>query len=89
MPVASRRAQVQLTVDWGLQGLKMLRSFQPDLIHAATPGFFVLPAIVYSRLLGKPLVISYHTHLPNYAEKYVPIWGLRGICVKLAEWCAS
>lgn len=85
MPVASRRAQVQLTVDWGLQGLKMLRSFQPDLIHAATPGFFVLPAIVYSRLLGKPLVISYHTHLPIYADRYMPVPGLKQLGVWFAE----
>jgi len=78
--------QVQLTLDLGLQAFQRLKSRRPDLIHGVAPGFFVVPAIVYSRLLNIPLVISYHTHLPNYAEKYVPIWGLRGICVKLAEW---
>lgn len=77
--------QVQLTVDWGLQGLKMLRSFQPDLIHVATPGFLVVPAIAYSRLLGKPLVISYHTHLPIYADRYMPIPGLKQLGVWFAE----
>ena len=39
----------------------------------ATPGFFVLPAIVYARLLKLPLVISYHTHLSVYAARYVTV----------------
>jgi len=78
--------QVQLTLDVGLKAFRRLRDRKPDLIHGVAPGFFVVPAIIYSRLLSIPLVISYHTHLPNYAEKYVPIPGLRGICVKLAEW---
>ena len=56
--------QVQLTIDFGLQGFNRLKSFNPDLIHAAAPGFFVMPAVAYARLLGRPLVISYHTHLP-------------------------
>jgi len=78
--------QVQLTVDFGLQGFNRLKRFAPDLIHAAAPGFFVIPAVVYARALGKPLVISYHTHLPVYADRYVPIPGLKQICVGFAEW---
>ena len=78
--------QVQLTVDLGLQGFNRLKKFNPDLIHVAAPGFFVAPAIAYSRVLGKPLVISYHTHLPVYAERYVPIPGLKQLSVAFAEW---
>lgn len=78
--------QVQLTVDFGLQGLNRMKQFRPDLIHAAAPGFFVIPAVVYSRILNRPLVISYHTHLPVYADRYVPIPGLKQICVAFAEW---
>lgn len=73
--------QVQLTFDIGLDGLRELQRFKPDLIHAVTPGFFVMPAIVYSRVLNVPLVISYHTHLPAYAARYVTIPGLREACV--------
>ena len=47
-----------------------------------TQGFFVIPAILYARLLSIPLVISYHTHLPSYAERYVKIPGLRYLTVK-------
>jgi len=78
--------QVQLTFDIGFRAWRRLRERKPDLIHAVTPGFFVLPAIIYARLLKVPLVISYHTHLPTYADRYVKIPGLRYCAVKLAEW---
>jgi len=78
--------QVQLTLDWKLGAFNRLKKTRPNLIHAVTPGFFVLPAILYSRLLNIPLVISYHTHLPTYADRYVRIPGLRQLSVKLAEW---
>ena len=80
--------QVQLTLDIGLSAFNRLRKSRPNLIHAVTPGFFVIPAILYARLLKIPLVISYHTHLPTYADRYVKIPGLRFLAVKLAEWCA-
>ena len=78
--------QVQLTLDFGLRAWRRLRDRRPNLIHAVAPGFFVLPGILYAKLLRIPLVISYHTHLPHYAGRYVPIPGLRELCVKLAEW---
>jgi hypothetical protein len=78
--------QVQLTCDLGLRAWRRLRERRPNLIHAVMPGIFALPAIVYARLLKIPLVISYHTHLPYYAGRYVKIPGLREFCVKAAEW---
>lgn len=78
--------QVQLTLDFGLRALQRLRATRPNIIHAVTPGFFVLPAILYARLLKIPLVISYHTHLPHYAGRYVKIPLLRELCIKVAEW---
>ena len=78
--------QVQLTVDLGLKGYAALKRFKPTLIHAVTPGIFVVPAIAYARLLDVPLVISYHTHLPFYAEKYVRLRGLRGLVVAFCKW---
>jgi len=78
--------QVQLTLDVGLRAYNRLRKTRPNLIHAVTPGFFVIPAILYARLLQIPLVISYHTHLPTYADRYVKIPGLRFLAIKLAEW---
>ena len=77
--------QVMLTFDVGLKAWARLRNFRPDLIHVATPGFFVLPAILYSRLLNVPLVISYHTHLPAYADRYVTVPGFRQLAIAFAN----
>jgi len=78
--------QVQLTIDLGFSGLRALKRFKPDLIHAVAPGIFVVPAIAYSRILNVPLVISYHTHLPIYADRYVTLPGLNQIAVAICEW---
>ena len=58
---------------------------RPDIMHVATPGFFVLPAIIYSRILKLPLVISYHTHLSVYADRYVTVPGLKQLAVALTN----
>lgn len=60
---------VQLTLDIGFKALNRLKEFKPDLIHVATPGVFVLPTILYARMLQVPLVISYHTHLSVRARR--------------------
>ena len=31
-------------------------------------------------------MISYHTHLPVYADRYVPVPGLKQLSVAFAEW---
>ena len=36
--------QVQLTLDIGWAAWRRLRATRPNLIHAVTPGFFVVPA---------------------------------------------
>lgn len=48
----------------------MVERFKPDLLHVTSPGFLVMPAVWYAKMKGIPLVLSYHTHLPVYAEKY-------------------
>lgn len=47
-----------------------LESFQPDLVHVVNPAVLGLAGIYYSKVLNKPLVASYHTHLPKYLEHY-------------------
>ena len=42
--------QVQLTVDFGLQGFNRLKQFEPDLIHCAAPGFFLVRGRVRVRV---------------------------------------
>ncbi|CEM06974.1 unnamed protein product [Vitrella brassicaformis CCMP3155] len=53
------------------KGLRVLKRLKPDLLHVSTPGFLAMTACLYARLLKIPLVMSYHTHLPVYAAKYL------------------
>jgi sulfoquinovosyltransferase len=54
-----------------------------DLIHCTSPGFFVVSAILCSRLYQLPLVLSYHTHLPLYVRSYFPApFNI------ILEWCS-
>lgn len=46
------------------------RDFAPDLIHCSSPGIMLLSAALFARALRRPLVLSYHTHLPAYLPKY-------------------
>ena len=63
------------------RALDLLREFQPDLIHTVNPVVFGLGAIIASRRINVPLVASYHTHFPHFAQVYGygwltgPIWA--------------
>lgn len=54
-----------------IKGLRMMEAFQPDVIHISSPGFLLFAALLYARVLKIPLLMSYHTHLPHYAKKYL------------------
>lgn len=49
---------------------KHLKDFQPDIVHVVNPAFLGVTGIYYTKRLGLPLVASYHTHVPKYAEYY-------------------
>lgn len=58
---------ISLTIDLPeMKGAKIIENFKPDLIHVTSPGFLLFAAIFYARTMKLPLVMSYHTHLPNY-----------------------
>jgi Glycosyltransferase Family 4 len=46
------------------------------------PGLLVFSAIMYAKLLAIPLVVSYHTHIPEYIPRYTwkglvePMWNV-------------
>jgi len=63
---------ISLTLDLPeMKGARVLEKLKPDLIHATSPGFLVLAAVFYARVMRVPLVCSYHTHLPSYAINYL------------------
>lgn len=43
---------------------------RPDIIHASYPGTMVFAVILFAKLLRIPLVVSYHTHIPEYIPRY-------------------
>jgi sulfoquinovosyltransferase len=55
-----------------VKGYRLLESFKPDVLHLTSPGFLLFPGLLYARLLRIPVLMSYHTHLPLYAKKYLP-----------------
>lgn len=64
---------------------------RPDLIHVSCPGTIVFAAVLYSRMLGIPLVVSYHTHVPYYIPRYTwsglvePMWAIIRWCTQCAD----
>lgn len=72
---------LSLSLDWSFCIPRVIRRIKPDILHVSSPGFFIFPGLLYSRLFRIPLVASYHTHLPVYVRSYLP-HGLR----QVTEW---
>jgi sulfoquinovosyltransferase len=53
---------------------KEVKEFNPDVIHSSSPGVMWFAALLYSRMLKRPLVYSYHTHVPEYMPNYKISW---------------
>ncbi|KAK9823296.1 hypothetical protein WJX72_001700 [[Myrmecia] bisecta] len=64
---------------------------RPDVIHVSSPGLIVFAAILYAKMLDLPLVVSYHTHIPEYIPKYTwkglvsPMWSIIRFCTRMAD----
>lgn len=52
-----------------------LREFEPDVVHVVNPIFLGIAGVGAARLLGRPLVASYHTDVPRYASYYHLGWA--------------
>ena len=53
---------------------RVLKKFKPDIIHAVNPAVLGVSAFFSSTYDRKPLVVSYHTHLPKYLHYYKLGW---------------
>ncbi|ACK73273.1 glycosyl transferase group 1 [Gloeothece citriformis PCC 7424] len=62
----------------------VLEKFKPDLIHVVNPAVLGVGGIYYSKVLGIPLVASYHTHLPQYLQHY-GLGSLEGLLWELLK----
>lgn len=85
--------QVTLSFDLRFNIPKLIKEFQPDLIHVSTPSALICPAVVWAKLYNIPLVMSYHTHFPEYAKAYASqlpgSLALANWLVKLYHDCAD
>lgn len=58
---------------WGLpnrQIKKIMKDFNPDIVHAVNPISIATSGVHYANKLGIPLLTSYHTHMPDYLDYY-------------------
>lgn len=54
-----------------------LAAFKPDLVHLVNPALLGLAGLRHARRLRVPVVASYHTDIPGYAEQYYGLGALR------------
>ncbi|MCC5925101.1 MAG: glycosyltransferase family 1 protein [Bacteroidetes bacterium] len=64
------REDYRLTIGLDDAAIERLRTFNPHLIHAATPDILGIQIILYALRKKIPLVCSYHTHFLSYLEYY-------------------
>jgi sulfoquinovosyltransferase len=74
-----------LSTGLSVHAARALWRLRPDVIHVSGPGPMVFAALLYARLFGAPLVMSYHTHIPEYIPRYT--WrGLVGPAWAVIRW---
>ena len=61
---------ITLSLDLSARLWRLCLDHRFDVIHVSSPGMYLVPAILSSRLQGIPLLMSYHTHLPVYMRTY-------------------
>jgi glycosyltransferase involved in cell wall biosynthesis len=70
---------------------RILKDFDPDIVHVANPWFGGIAMLYYAKMLDKPLVMSFHTHLMAMAKFYKlgflqrPLWGIHRFIYKKAD----
>lgn len=48
----------------------MIRDFDPDVMHVVNPALIGAAGIYYGKRLNYPLLASFHTQVPKYADYY-------------------
>lgn len=61
---------VTVSIDSTFKIGEVIKKFDPHLIHATSPSVLGLAAILWSKMLSLPLVLSYHTDLVEYSRSY-------------------
>ena len=86
-----RSPTLLLSLGLSVRVLWHLLKVRPDVIHVSSPGMLVFAAILYAKVLAIPLVVSYHTHVPEYIPQYTwrglvkPMWKVIQFCTLMAD----
>ncbi|CAL5228626.1 g11792 [Coccomyxa viridis] len=86
-----RSPTLLLSLGLSVRVLYYLITQRPDVIHVSSPGLLVFAATLYAKLLAIPLVVSYHTHIPEYIPKYTwkglvgPMWRVIRFNILMAD----
>jgi len=62
---------ITISFDWKMRAYAAMKKFNPELIHVSTPSMLLFSGLLAANRLKVPLVMSYHTHFPVYAKKYM------------------
>jgi sulfoquinovosyltransferase len=54
-----------------MKGRQIIKQFQPDIIHATSPGILLWAAVIYSRFMNIPLIMSHQKHLPMLGMYFI------------------
>jgi len=49
---------------------KMLEAYDPDVVHVVNPALVGMSGVYYAKKLGYPMLASFHTQVPKYADYY-------------------
>lgn len=63
---------------------RIMREFEPDVVHLASPAWLGLQATAAARSLGVPVVAAYQTDLIGFAERY-PVPGAARLMRRLTR----
>lgn len=69
------RSEYRISLGLTARHRRLLASFEPDLIHIATPDFLGFQALWWARRKQIPVVASYHTHFNAYLKYYYLNWS--------------
>ncbi|TMN22874.1 glycosyltransferase family 4 protein [Lentibacillus cibarius] len=54
---------------------KLLEEYNPDVVHVVNPALVGMAGVYYAKKLGYPMLASFHTQVPKYADYYnVPMF---------------
>ncbi|RPF53299.1 glycosyltransferase family 4 protein [Aquisalibacillus elongatus] len=48
----------------------LLEDYNPDIVHVVNPALLGMTGVYYAKKLGYPMLASYHTQVPKYADYY-------------------